>query len=82
MDEFESQDGVAFLLILFVNRQEYRYLPFRDLKVFWDRAEAGGRKSFRVSELDDSYIIPENTDGVLIPYLEMLQKDINGRGEI
>ena len=79
MKEFEEQDGIAFLLIYFVNRQEYRYLPFRELAVFWERAEKGGRKSFRVDELDDGYIIPENADGVLIAYLEMLQRDIDER---
>ena len=45
---------------------------------FWERAEKGGRKSFRYEELDqDYYIQPKN--GILVPYLESLQKDLNTR---
>ena len=39
---------------------------------------AGGRKSFRYDELDPAYII--STDDVaFIPYLDLLQKDLNDR---
>ncbi len=78
MDQFEKQDGVSFFLIYFSKLGEYYYLPFRQLKIFWDRAMAGGRKSFRYDELDPEYII--STDDVaFIPYLDLLQKDLNDR---
>ncbi|MCR5770050.1 MAG: Holliday junction resolvase RecU [Butyrivibrio sp.] len=78
MENFEKQDGVAFFLIYYTGRDELYYLPFRNLKVFWDRAQAGGRKSFRYDELDTEYFIDHKADG-LVPYLEPLQKDLESR---
>ena len=52
MENFERQDGIAFFLIYYTGREQMYYLPFRHLKIFWDRAQAGGRKSFRFDELD------------------------------
>ena len=57
MGDFEAQGGVAFFLIYYTGLNEFYYLPFRTLKIFWDRAEKGGRKSFRHDELDEKYII-------------------------
>ena len=78
MDLFEKQDGIAFFLIYFTKRGEYYYLTFRKLKEFWDRAEAGGRKSFRYDELDPDYII-SGDDVAFIPYLETIQIDLESR---
>ncbi|MCR4902878.1 MAG: Holliday junction resolvase RecU [Butyrivibrio sp.] len=79
MENFEEQDGIAFFLIYYTNRSEYCYLPFRHLKVFWDRAQNGGRKSFRHEELDEKYIISAGEAQVLVPYLELLKKDLEER---
>ena len=57
MEEFEAQGGIAFLLILFHSKNTFYYLPFSDLKDFWNRKEKGGRKSFRFDELKEEYII-------------------------
>ena len=78
MEAFEKQEGVAFLLIFFTGRNEILYLPLRHLRVFWKRREQGGRKSFRYEELDLSYRISMQK-GVFIPYLEMMQKDLDER---
>ncbi|WP_026494629.1 Holliday junction resolvase RecU [Butyrivibrio sp. WCD3002] len=78
MDNFEKQDGVAFFLIYYTARGIYYYLPFRQLKLFWDRAKAGGRKSFRLDELDMDYMISDD-QAAFIPYLELLQKDLEDR---
>ena len=68
MDSFEKQDGVAFFLIYYTGLNEFYYLPYRPVKVFWDRAGAGGRKSFRQDELDHKYVIKSHKDpGLLIP---------------
>jgi len=75
MEEFEQQNGVAFFLIHYTKKDFMYYLPFRNLKVFWDRAQNGGRKSFRMDELDMSYVLPKKS-GVFVPYLDMLQKDL------
>ncbi|WP_026660157.1 Holliday junction resolvase RecU [Butyrivibrio sp. AC2005] len=78
MERFEKQDGVAFFLIHFTTKGEFYYLPFRHLKKFWDRALAGGRKSFRYEELDPDYIISNDLEA-FIPYLNILQKDLEQR---
>lgn len=78
MRQFEKQGGIAFLILFFSTRNELFYLPFCDMMRFWDRAQQGGRKSFRYMELDqDYYIQPKN--GVLVPYLEALQRDLDSR---
>jgi recombination protein U len=78
MEEFEDQNGVAFLLIYFKKRETYYYLTFDRLKEFWERSQNGGRKSFRFDELDSSYQIPIQS-GVCIHYLELLKKDLERR---
>ncbi len=80
MDSFEKQEGVAFFLIYYSSRDEFYYLPFRDLKVFWDRAKNGGRKSFKHDELDEKYIIASAKDaGILVPYLDAMAIDLEER---
>ena len=78
MKEFEVQGGAAFLLIYFSKRQEYYYLPFRELFRFWQRALDGGRKSFRYDELENGYFL-SNRSSSYVPYLEGLRKDLSER---
>ncbi len=78
MEAFEKQGGIAFFILFYTARNELVYLPLKDLLRFWERAQNGGRKSFRHEELDLSYVIPMH-GGVLVPYLEALQKDLNSR---
>ena len=80
MSEFEKQQGIAFLLLSFTSRQEYCYMPHRELMEFWNRMEKGGRKSFLISELDPAYYMDVRGDGFL-PILEALQADLNAREE-
>ena len=80
MLDFEKQKGVAFFLIYYTKRDMMYYLRIDDLKVFWDRAKEGGRKSFRLDELDPEYVIPKKR-GVMVPYLEMIQKDLDLKDE-
>ena len=80
MERFERQEGIAFFLIYFTSINEFYYLPFRGLRVFWERAEKGGRKSFRRDELDDIYVISSpGENGILIPFLDALQTDLDRR---
>ena len=78
MEEFEKQDGVAFLIIYFSARNELYYMTFRELKKFWDRAKEGGRKSIRYEELDISCFM-QLKNGCYVPYLDALQKDLERR---
>ncbi len=78
MKEFEKQKGIAFLLIYFARKDIYYYLPLEELLKYWKRAKDGGRKSFRLEELDPHYQISTH-NGVFLHYLEMLQMDLENR---
>lgn len=78
MEEFERQGGISFFLIFYSSKDLFYYLPFEHLKFFWDRAQEGGRKSFRFEELNPEYFLPKK-HGVLVPYLDMIQKDLDER---
>ena len=54
------------------------YLRFRELKKYWERAEEGGRKSFRYDELDPEFVIPPHRS-ILVPYLDLLNRDLQER---
>lgn len=78
MRQFEKQGGVSFFIVFYSNKNEYYYLPYEHLQFFWNRAKEGGRKSFRYDELNQEYVIPKKP-GILVPYLELIQKDLNER---
>lgn len=78
MEEFERQGGIAFLVIYYTGRDAFYYLRLCDLKVFWERAQQGGRKSFLVSELNPRYFLTENR-GVFVPFLDGIQMDLEDR---
>ena len=78
MKAFEKQEGVAFLLIYYTAREQYYYLRFAKLKEFYERMQSGGRKSFRWDELEREFFLPKGKN-VPVPYLEMLQRDLDCR---
>ena len=78
MENFEKQDGIAFILIYYTHKEEFYYLNFKQLQSFWNRAKEGGRKSFRYDELDSSYFLPK-VNGILVPYLNKKKKDLESR---
>lgn len=78
MRNFEKQQGIAFILISYIKRNELYYLRFEELLKYWNRCMEGGRKSFRYEELDPEFFLTE-TPGVLVPYLNTLQLDLEKR---
>lgn len=78
MKGFESQGGIAFLLIHFTGADRFYYMRLSELMIFWERRENGGRKSFRMDELDENYYI-HSENGLTIPYLFHIQMDIDER---
>lgn len=80
MVNFEKQGGIAFLILYYSHKDLFYYLNLEQLLVFWRRAKDGGRKSFRFDELDPKFEIPKK-HGVLVPYLEMLNLDLEQRDE-
>lgn len=78
MKDFEEQGGIAFIVLMFTHKNEIYYVPFKDVLKFYERGENGGRKSFTYDEIDKDYLISQSK-GVLVHYLEQLQKDLESR---
>ena len=78
MMNFEKQEGVSFFIIYFTARNELYYMRYSEMRTFWDRMQNGGRKSIRIEELDPSFFM-KLKGGVFVPYLEMLQADLDLR---
>lgn len=78
MEEFERQDGIAFIILQFTAKNETYYVPFCDVKKFWERAKTGGRKSFTYKEINKHFQI-ESYCGIILHYLKTLQKDLDSR---
>lgn len=80
MREFEKQGGISFLIVYYVQKDILYYLTFQKLCEFWERANNGGKKSFRIEELNPEYQITKKC-GVLVPYLDALKTDLEKRLE-
>ena len=80
MSEFEEQDGIAFLLIYFKSVDKFMYLPFAELKKFWERMEMGGPKNFKLEELEPSWEVSPYA-GTFVHYLEQIQMDLERRSD-
>ena len=82
MANFEKQEGVAFLLIYYSERNELYYMRFQELYRFWKRAADGGRKSIRYEELDPRFFLSLR-QGYHVPYLDGMNLDLAERdGEL
>lgn len=78
MDSFAKQDGIAFIIIYFVNREIYYYLTFDEIKKYYDRMKAGGRKSIAFDELLEPQFF-ERKGNLLVPYLDMISKELESK---
>ena len=77
MRDFEEQGGIAFLILYFSNADRFFYLPYVKMADFWNRSKTGHVKYFSIEELDPAYEM--QCSGILLHYLEPLQKDILSR---
>lgn len=77
MRDFEEQGGIAFLILYFSDAGRFFYLPYARLADFWNRSKTGHAKHFSIQELDPDYEM--HCSGVILHYLEPLQKDILSR---
>lgn len=75
MKQFERQNGIAFILLYYIEKDEMYYMPFKDLKIFYERAKNGGRKSVRYDEIDKTFQI-HSGKSVPVHYLEQIQMDL------
>lgn len=78
MSNFEKQGGISFIILYFSSYDEKYYVPYTDIMKFWNRAKEGGRKSFTYEEVDKEYQI-RSAHGIIIHYIEMIQKDLDRR---
>ena len=78
MKEFEEQGGVSFIILSFTQKNEIYYLPYAEVRRFWERMENGGRKSFTYEEVDKSWRIRSHREQ-FVHYLDQLQMDLERR---
>lgn len=78
MEAFEKQGGISFFIIYFSARNELYYMTFQEMKMFWERGQQGGRKSFRYDELNPNFFM-QLKNGFVVPYLDGIQKDLELR---
>ena len=53
-------------------------MKYAEIRRFWDRAQEGGRKSFRFDELNEEYFMSLKNN-CFVPYLDYIQKDLDSR---
>lgn len=78
MEKYERQGGISFLLIYYSGRNMLYYMKYAEIRRFWDRAQEGGRKSFRFEELNAEYFMSLKNN-CFVPYLDYIQKDLDSR---
>lgn len=78
MQEFERQGGIAFFLIFYSEKDIFYYLRLDKLLEFWNRMQEGGKKSFRFDEIEPEFVLP-GKQGVFVPYLDCIQRDLDLR---
>lgn len=78
MEEFEQQQGISFLIIMFSARNEFYYLRFAELKRYLDRVNEGHPKNFKYEELEPRYFLKPESDAA-VHYLRGLQLDLQER---
>ena len=79
MEDFERQNGVSFLIIMFSGRNELYYMRFEELKGYLERVQNGHANNFKYNELDPNFFIRAK-GGALVHYLEPLSRDLDDRG--
>ena len=78
MSDFEKQKGIAFRLIYYTEEDRIYYMRYSEMMKFVKRAEEGGLKHFKQSELSEDFYLPKKP-GVLVPYLDGIAHDLELR---
>lgn len=78
MRDFEKQQGISFLIIMFTARNDFYYMRFSELDRYIKRVENGHPKNFKYEELSDKYFIKQE-QGALVHYLKGIQLDLKER---
>ena len=79
MEEYEKQGGISFIVIYYSHLNRFHYMRYEILRSFWNRMLEGGRKSFRLEEIEENFDLTAH-DGLFVPYLDGIKKDLTLRG--
>lgn len=80
MNSFAAQDGIAFILVSFIDYDRYFVMDIEDLNRWWEEAGRGGRKSIPMSAFDDSVTV-ERDHRYLVHYLPAVQALLDKRNQ-
>lgn len=75
MQDFNNQEGITFIIIYYSKKDIYYYLSFEEIKLYYNRAFSGGRKSIAWDELKDNHFFKKRGN-LLVPYLDMIQLEL------
>ncbi len=81
MEDLERQGGISFILLMYTHRDEFYYIPLRDIERFFRRMKEGGRRSFTYEEVDKSFRVTRKGE-YLVHYLEALSRDLVMRDDV
>lgn len=73
MQDFVKQGGEAFIIVYFKKYDEYFMMPIKELVVFYNEAQKGGRKSIPYKDFNQDYKIPIE-GGFYLNYIKTLNK--------
>jgi len=80
MEDFERQNGVSFLIIMFSGRNELYYMRFEELKgIVLRESRMGMPTTSSTMNLIPNFFIRAK-GGALVHYLEPLSRDLDDRG--
>lgn len=71
MNDFQKQEGIAFLIIRFSQYDKVYFVPFSFILDKIESAKQGGKKSIAYADIADLYEIV-NKDGYILHYIEAL----------
>lgn len=78
MKQFEEQQGISFLIVMFTHKNEFYYMRFSELYQYLERVKEGHAKNFKYEELDRRYFV-KSESGAAVHYLKGLQLDLSER---
>lgn len=78
MKEFESQEGISFLILYFSHVEKYYYMRFDELNGIFTDYMKGKIKSFHINELDERFFLDGERNGIL-QYLDLINLDLSLR---
>lgn len=78
MQAFEQQQGIAFLLLYFTERDEFYYLRLSEAMRYWNRALERRTKKLSPRRAGPGFLFSAKP-GLFVPYLDPLQLDLSLR---